>query len=77
MKAAIQKVVGRKVRLVDSVEPTVQKLSSFLQEKDLSYPHSRRGELKIFVSDKPRNFVRVGEKFLSEKLHHVEVVRQK
>ena len=77
LKSAIQKSVGQGIRLVDSVAPTVRKLASFLNEKQLGYPHSRPGELRIFVSDKPRNFIGVGERFLDEKLLHVEVVRQK
>ena len=74
---AISNAVGAQIRLVDSVIPTVQKLSSLLEGKQLSYPARRRGELKIFVSDSPRNFVKVGERFLGEKLNHVEVVRDK
>lgn len=77
LEAALLNAVGSRIRLVDSAAPTVQKLSSILEEKQLSYPFPRRGELKIFVSDSPRNFVRVGERFLGEKLNHVEVVREK
>ncbi len=77
LKDAIQKVIGPRVTMVDSVIPTTQKLASLLRELGLSYPSPRCGELKIFVSDKPRNFVRVGESFLGEKLSHVEVVRPK
>lgn len=75
LKKAIQKVVGRDVRLVDSVKPTVRELAFLLRENGLSYPGSRRGELKIFVSDRPRNFISVGERFLGEKLRSVKVVR--
>ena len=77
LKDAIQKAVGPEIRLVDSVAPAVGQLASFLKEKGLGYPTPRRGGLKVFVSDKPRNFVKVGERFLGEKLNHVEVVRQK
>ena len=77
LRHAIQKVVGSEVRLIDSAGPTVEKLASLLEENGLSYPASRRGSLEIFVSDLPRNFVKVGESFLGEKLNHVEVVRQK
>lgn len=77
LREAISNAVGERIHLVDSVAPTVQKLSSLLEEKQLSYPSARRGELKIFVSDSPRNFVKVGEGFLGEKLNHVEVVREK
>lgn len=77
LKKALENVVKGSVRLVDSVAPTVEKLASILTKKGLRYPSSRKGGLKIYVSDRPRNFVSVGEKFLGEKLKHVEVVRQK
>ena len=81
LRKAIAGVIGPKIRLVDSIEPTVRKLSSLLEAKGLSYPKTAgtngRIKLNIYVSDSPRNFIRVGEKFLGQKLNHVEVVRQK
>lgn len=78
LRESIQAVVGNKIRLVDSITPTVQHLQQTLLRKDLVRPASpRKGDLRIFVSDKPGNFVRLGEKFLGEKLDRVEVVRQK
>lgn len=77
LREAIQNVVSSRIKIVDSVAPTVQKLASILEKQGLNYPASSKGFLKIYVSDKPRNFIRIGEKFLGEKLHHVEVVRQK
>lgn len=77
LRDAIQKVVSSRIKIVDSVAPAVQKLASILEKQGLNYPASSKGFLKIYVSDKPRNFIRIGQKFLGEKLHHVEVVRQK
>lgn len=77
LRKAIEKVLPPRVRIVDSVFPTVQALADILEKKSLRYPGTRKGELKIYISDKPRNFVKVSEKFLGEKLKHVEVVRQK
>lgn len=77
LRAAIQKEMGPRVTLIDSAKPTVEKLSSLLEENALSYVNSRKGFLKLYVSDLPRNFIRIGEEFLGEKLHHIEVVRQK
>lgn len=78
LRESIQAVVGNKIRLVDSISPTVLRLRQTLRQKGLVRPESSsKGELRIFVSDKPGNFVRLGEKFLGEKLNRVEVVRQK
>lgn len=77
LKKAIVQTVGKGIRIVDSVAPAAQKLAFLLQEKRLSCGSKNAGSLKIYVSDKPRNFVPVGEKFLGEKMNFVEVVRQK
>jgi glutamate racemase len=85
LRQTIQKVAGPGVRLVDSIEPTVEKLATLLVKKDLScLRHNeggqagrRDGDLRIYVSDSPRNFVKMGETFLGQKMKHVEVVRQK
>ena len=77
LSEVIRRVIGDKIQLIDSIEPTVTQLMGILSTKHLDYPASGNGKLKVFVSDKPRNFVRLGEQFLGEKLNHVEVVRQK
>lgn len=76
LKNIIQRNLDAKVQLVDSALPTAQKLASILEKNELCYHSSRRGKLKIFVSDLPRNFVRIGERFLGEKLNDVKVVRE-
>lgn len=77
LRESIQAVVGDKIRLIDSISPTVSRLRQTLERKNLINETSRKGEMRLYVSDKPRNFVRLGEKFLGEKLDHVELVRQK
>lgn len=77
LRSAIEKVLPPRVRIVDSVFPAVQKLADILEKKELHYPTLKKGDLKIYISDKPRNFVKVSEKFLGEKLNHIEIVRQK
>ncbi|HXV27601.1 MAG TPA: glutamate racemase [bacterium] len=77
LKSRIQAVLDHGIQLVDSAKPTVEKLSWILAEKGLIYPSQTKGRLEIYVSDMPRNFKRIGERFLGEKLNHVKVVRQK
>ena len=71
----IAKVMGKKVRLIDSAIPTALKLKDLLGQKGLLYPGSRRAPLKIFVTDHVRNFARIGESFLGERLKTVELVK--
>ncbi len=76
LKKSIQKYVGPKVKLIDSADASVKSLRESLHLHDSQSSNKSKGKLQIFVSDKPRNFIRVGEQFLGEKLEHVSIVRQ-
>jgi len=60
---------------VDSAAPTAMRLKTLLQKKKLLYPGIRRAPLRIFVTDHVRNFARIGESFLGERLSLVKLVR--
>lgn len=77
LKSDVQKYMGEKVRLVDSALPLVQDLKMLLQNLELLNDQEARGKLEVFVSDLPQNFIKIGEKFLGQKLHDVKVVRLK
>ena len=71
----IRNFFGGGITLVDSAGPTVKKLTSLLREKKLLYQGRKKPKFQIFTSDLPRNFIRVGEKFLGERLPPIKVVR--
>lgn len=75
LKAALQDYFGKDVRLVDSARPCVDKLRQHLEKEGLLAPRKKAGRLDVFVSDLPRNFTRLGENFLKEKLSRVRVIR--
>ena len=75
LEKVIAKVMGPKVRLVDSAAPTAIRLRALLAKQGLLHPESRRAPLRIFVTDRVRHFARIGESFLGEKLRSVEVVQ--
>lgn len=75
LSRVIKQVLPRGVHLVDSARPTVQGLAEILIQHRLKNTRRYKGRLSIFVSDKPRNFTELGERFLGEKMNHVEVIR--
>ncbi|MBI4398205.1 MAG: glutamate racemase [Candidatus Omnitrophica bacterium] len=78
LKGKIQQFVGPRVKIVDSALPTVNFLKDVLHcQGALASPNGKPGALSIFVSDFPRNFIRIGERFLGQKMNSVEVVRLK
>lgn len=74
LKKTIQKVMGSKVHLIDSAAPTVESLKEVLTQLGMLNASSGRGKLKVCVSDQPRNFIRVGERFLGFPLKSVKLV---
>lgn len=73
----IQSFFGPSVQLIDSAGPTVKRLSSLLEKRGLLYSRKGTSKFQIFTSDLPRNFIRVGERFLGERLPGIKVVRVK
>jgi len=75
LEKVIAKVMGPKVRLVDSAVPTALRLKTLLQKERLLYPRVRHAPLRIFVTDHVRNFARIGESFLGERMKTVQLVK--
>lgn len=77
LRRAIRRVVGQKVKLIDSAPATVRQLKQILQEQNILRRSARGKPLQVFVSDLPRNFLLIGTRFLGEPLDNVKVVRFK
>jgi glutamate racemase len=67
LKKAIRKFMGRGVRLVDSAEETANEVSLLLAERSLQRERGK-GSAGFFVTDVPDRFIKVGRRFLGEKV---------
>jgi glutamate racemase len=67
LKKAIRKYLGSRVRLVDSAEETAKEVEAQLK-KDSMARKTGRGAHGFFVTDAPERFVKVGRRFLGEKV---------
>ncbi len=72
---AIREFFGAGVALIDSAVPAVRRLRALLEGRDLVNPNPLPGRFQVFVSDLPRTFQSVGERFLGEKLPAIKVVQ--
>lgn len=72
LRRAIQKQMGAKVRLVDCAPPAVTNLIGLLEHKNLLKNGTAKGRLHIYVSDMSQNFLEIGERFLGQRLRHVQ-----
>ena len=67
LKKAIRRFMGRDVQLVDSAEETANEVSALLKEKSLEREKGK-GKASFFVTDVPDRFIKVGRRFLGEKV---------
>jgi len=74
LKNVIQSVIGDAVFLIDSAYYTALELKTLLRKKGLLTKSRTVEEPKFFLSDKPRNFSQVAERFLGKKIKKVTVV---
>lgn len=63
--------MGDGVTLVDSAEETAFTVAEILGKKSLLRPTSEKGNHHFFVTDVPAGFIRVGSRFLGERLGDV------
>lgn len=67
LKKAIRKFIGSGVRLVDSAEETAKEVESVLKKTAIA-KKSGKGTHSFFVTDAPDRFIKVGRRFLGEKV---------
>ncbi len=67
LKKAIRKFMGATVRLVDSAEETAKEVELALKKGALGRK-SGKGTHSFFVTDAPDRFIKVGRRFLGEKV---------
>ncbi len=71
LKPMIAETMGPGVALVDSAEETARTVQEILLKKKLLRPAMEKGNHHYFVSDVPASFIRVGSRFLGERLGDV------
>jgi glutamate racemase len=74
MKPVIGEILGESVRLIDSAEETARAVSDLLAEEELERASGAEADFRFLVSDLPDQFLRVGQRFLGERIERVEVV---
>ena len=67
LKKTIRKFMGSGARLVDSAEETAQEVESALRRGALARKGGK-GAHSFFVTDAPERFIKVGRRFLGEKV---------
>lgn len=74
LKSVISRVMGDEIRLIDSAIETVREVKSILIEAGMKRVSEGRPYSRFYVTDSPERFVRVGERFLGQKIEHIEKI---
>lgn len=74
LKKVIGDVLGSRVTLIESAPSTVAVVSQLLERKNL-LRGTGKGKLDVMVSDKSRNFIEIGSRFLGKKMTSVRIVK--
>ena len=73
LKPLIADVLGPSIALIDSAEQTAAAVSRELEKSTLRAPATQGGHVHFVVSDAPQQFVKIGKRFLGERVKDVEV----
>jgi glutamate racemase len=76
LRSVIQNAVGKRVALVDSGEEAVKEVVSILKQRRLEASGKGKAARKFYVSDIPRKFKEVGERFLGQPIDGLTLVNQ-
>ncbi|MCB4792291.1 MAG: glutamate racemase [Elusimicrobia bacterium] len=74
LKGAIGKVMGEKVKLIDSASATAKSVANVLKDKGLCNNTKTKGKYSFYVSDYPDKFKTLGQRFLGRTLGKVKKV---
>ena len=73
LKPVLAKVMGPRVRLIDSADETARETERALSELGLRAPRGGRGRREFYASDAPERFARLGRRMLGAAVSRVRL----
>jgi glutamate racemase len=74
LKTVISEVMGEKVRLIDSAVEISYEIKATLEALGMKREQRGNSFRKLFVTDSPERFLKVGEKFLGQRVEHIDTI---
>jgi glutamate racemase len=75
LKKIISKILGKKIKLIDSGEETAKEVKRILLQENLLNPQKKNGRHKFYVTDFQKKFKEISERFLGQPIHDVRKVK--
>lgn len=71
----VRRIMGKSCQVPDPGEIIANSLEKYLEKhKDLLSAHKTAGSRRFYLSDKPENFIKIGEKFLGQKIDDWQII---
>lgn len=74
LKGVVSEVMGSDIRLIDSAVETAKRIKEIIKSKGIERKSKARPLREIYVTDSPERFIKVGERFLEQKIKHIEKI---
>lgn len=74
LKEIIQKVVGKKVKLIDSGSAASTEVEAYLKGRGLRNISNQMCKDEFYVSDVPQKFKQIAERFLGREITHIKKI---
>ncbi len=76
LKKVISQVMGEGVSLIDSAVEVAKEVRTMLETSGLSREQEAKPSREFYVTDSPARFTQVGERFLENKIEHIELITE-
>ncbi|MEW6162614.1 MAG: glutamate racemase [Nitrospirota bacterium] len=76
LKEVISKVMGEGVRLIDSAVEVAKEIKEILEIAGLKKEYKDKPLREFYVTDLPERFLEIGEKFLGQRIEHIELITE-
>jgi glutamate racemase len=74
LKGVISGVMGDNIMLIDSARETAKEIKETLIQNGIQGSSSSGPKRSFYVTDSPERFIKVGERFLNEKIEHIDKI---
>jgi glutamate racemase len=74
LKKVIAEVMGADIRLIDSAVETAKRTAGTLKKDGMERTLKEKPVREFYVTDSPERFVKVGERFLQQKIERIEKI---
>jgi glutamate racemase len=76
LKKVISKIMGERVSLIDSAVEVAKEVKTLLEIYGLNRKQEAKPPRKFYVTDSPVRFTKVGERFLENRIEHIELITE-